>query len=640
MKDTNNSKEYIKAKYNEMKQIDEVNEEDSLELAQDEVSELKNKTIKYAKIYAYELVEKKLAKEDAEILESKIVNVLMKLDKRYDIFVDVREKALKSAHIQDKSLCLSSADGEALKKCVKEVLDIIIEKYKENNKFLPFWIIFKKIYYEKLKILSETRIKEIRALKIEIEKMVKDYVCDMVDEELSVVEKEKIKYKFFLRFFLVLDKLDEKYDVFSKFRLKALKDLKCYNKKLHFKEADISIYYLFVKKILDNIINEYKKNGIRYSFISAFEKNYTYNMKKAIQKFYKDENIDYKWQINSSKKEIRNLVDDLFKDDEKFNKAFKEELRKLKSFNYHEIKCMLIKNIIKYVSSVYEENINNNIYNYINKEDFQEETSEEEIKYIIQSRAKQDFGGLKRNLKNIIDKLYTLDCSINDDKFTNNEKKYYDILQKQLSKINAIDIDKLKNVDIKLLKIESCLDKIEGILNEKVFISILQKDENGKEYSILERRRLRAPDFIDVKEKFFSYMDIYDKIKGKLTKASQKFFAYIFKYIILEYRRRDHNDMELYDYVKDDKDFINYYEKSIPKNENPNYIETATEKKYDLVAEEKIIHKAIALVTDYLGVKYDTGRKHKNIVVNEIKETIKNEKTALSYLNNLMKEDF
>ena len=106
-------------------------------------------------------------------------------------------------------------------------------------------------------------------------------------------------------------------------------------------------------------------------------------------------------------------------------------------------------------------------------------------------------------------------------------------------------------------------------------------------------------------------------IKDKLSESSRTFFKYVFGYIILEFKRRGHDDVELFDYIKDETNFIEFYNKNIPDTENPNYIENATDKKYDL-PNEKIVHKAIAFITDYLDIAYDTGRKHKNVVLKEM----------------------
>ena len=38
------------------------------------------------------------------------------------------------------------------------------------------------------------------------------------------------------------------------------------------------------------------------------------------------------------------------------------------------------------------------------------------------------------------------------------------------------------------------------------------------------------------------------------------------------------------------------------KNENPNYIENATDKKYTLVPNEKIVYKALSFITNYLNI--------------------------------------
>ena len=75
-------------------------------------------------------------------------------------------------------------------------------------------------------------------------------------------------------------------------------------------------------------------------------------------------------------------------------------------------------------------------------------------------------------------------------------------MEKQLKNMKGIDINKIKNIEIKLPRIEGCLVRIKNILKEKIIINILQINEEEKEYSILERRALRQPSFEIVKESF------------------------------------------------------------------------------------------------------------------------------------------
>ena len=305
-----------------------------------------------------------------------------------------------------------------------------------------------------------------------------------------------------------------------------------------------------------------------------------------------------------------------------------------KTFNYFKIRYLIANNILSYIELLPEnEKINNDLYDYIIKEEISKGTSEEEIKYIIESRNKQDLTDLKINISNIIDALYATDDEDKDIKSKN-------ILKQRLSEMSSINIGRLKDTEVQMSRIVYCLYRIKNILKKRASISILKKNKDGKEYSIIEKGTSKKPSFTVAKEKLFSYMDIYDNIKDRLPKTLQDFFMYMFKYIIMEYRRRGHEDIELYDYVKNDEKFIKYYKENIPKNENPNYIENATDKKYTLVPNEKIVYKALSFITNYLNIKYDTGRKQKNKILEEVYKTIKEENTGLRYLKKLMQEDF
>lgn len=74
--------------------------------------------------------------------------------------------------------------------------------------------------------------------------------------------------------------------------------------------------------------------------------------------------------------------------------------------------------------------------------------------------------------------------------------------------------------------------------------------------------------------------------------------------------------------------------------ENPNYIDKATDKKYVLEPNEKIVHKAIAFITDYLNIKYDTGRKRRKEILKDVYATVKEENTGLRYFRRFWKKIF
>ena len=501
----------------------------------------------------------------------------------------------------------------------------------------------KKLEVEYKKIKNNINVNEVienedpEELKNGVEECVKKYVCGIVDNSLSKTLKTSLVMK-------IVDKIAklDKHDIFVKERLGALKSLNCYNKQLHLYQADSEVLVSAIQNILKDFVKKYKKNGQLISFMFVFKKNYYYNMRTAIFSFLDIENKDYKIQVQYAKDDIKKLANSLFKNDKVFLKKFKKKLSDKETFSYNTIKYFLIENILDYIDLTLKDDgneQNKKLYSYINKEEYQKNTPEKEIEYVISEKTKQDFIEIKKQLNNILDKLYSVDNETDNKENIDKNLKHFSKLSKKLNNIQIIDINKLKEVEVKISDIERCLFKVSKIFKEKVVIGIVQVDKDGKEYNVLEREKLRKPRFIDAKEKFFSYMEIYNNIKDKFTKSSQRFFECIFKYIILEYRRRGHEDIELYDYVKNDEKFIKYYEKNVPKNENPNYIKNITDKK-DASSEEKIVHKAITFVVDYLGIKFDTGRKKKSVVVKKIQKTIKEENTVLRYLNRVTKEDF
>ena len=285
-----------------------------------------------------------------------------------------------------------------------------------------------------------------------------------------------------------------------------------------------------------------------------------------------------------------------------------------------------------------DEKVNNNVYDYISKEEIQKGTSEQDIRYLIKTKSKEDLGELKKNISNILNRLYSVDCGGDNNKYIYKAMKNKNALEAQLKNMKGIDINKLKDIEWQMSEIETCLYKMQKVFEENLIVNIFEMNEDGKEYSILEHRALRQPSFENAKAKFFSYTDIYETIKDKLSESSRIFFKYMFGYIVLEFKRRGHEDVELYDYVKDDAEFIAFYNKNIPDIENPNYIENATDKKYDL-PNEKIVHKAIAFITDYLNIKYDTGRKRRKEILKDVYATVKEENTGLRYFRRFLEED-
>ena len=640
MGSTNDSKKIIKAKYKEVKRNVEKNleieKEDYIQIDKEKVNKLKSDLEGYIRIYLQCLKEGFSTTREKKEIKIKIKNRLIKLDKICDVFVKSRKKALKSLSIKIDNIYLSDIDMNEFDRCMEESLEEIAIEYKQKNKIVSFLSIFEKRYYLKLKLLAETKIREINEKKNELEKKVRIYVQGMADKNLGATNKSTLEIGIFE---ILLDL--EKYDIFAKQRLAVLKRLNCYNKKLKFYNIGPDKYVELIREILKDKVEKYKKTGEIYSFIADIEKKYFYEMQEVVLKFLNEENAQYILQMNFAKNEIKSLYKDIFKDDKEFLKTVIKKLNDKRHFNYDAIKYFFVKNILLYIELPSEnEEVNNNVYDYISKEEIQKGTPKQEIEYLVKTRSKEDLEQLKKNISNIINKFYIVDYGSSSDKYVYKTIKNKNALEEYLKNMKGIDINKLKDIELQISRIEGCLVRVKNILKEKIVINILQTNEDGKEFSILEQGTLKKPSFIKAKEKFFSYIDIYENIKDKLSKPSQKFFMYIFKYIVLDFRRRGHKDIELYDYVKDDTDFIEFYNKNIPDTENPNYIDKATDKKYALLPDEKIVHKAIAFITDYLNIKYDTGRKRRNKIIKEVYTTIKSENTGLRYFRRFLEEDF
>ena len=587
------------------------------------------------KTYLQYLFEGNFKREEERKVKSKITRKLMLLDYKYDAFAKIRKKALKLSQNKDKNIYLSDADILQFKKAIKNSLDNIVIEYKKNATAISFLTIFEEEYYLNLKLLVETKIKEVREIKNQIEDDVREYVQGTVDKFLSDTRKNNLIIKIVEKLII----LEEEYDFFAKQRLGVLKFLNYYNKKLTFYEAEADGYVSLVKEILNSKEKEYEDTGEIYSFIIEFRKRYFNKMREAVLNLLDEENVQYKMRKSFVKKEIRILYKDLFKKDKIFLQKVIKQLNDKKSFNYHTIKYFFIKNILLYIELPFEdEKVNNNVYDYISKEEIQKGTSEQDIRYLIKTKSKEDLGELKKNISNILNRLYSVDCGGDNNKYIYKAMKNKNALEAQLKNMKGIDINKLKDIEWQMSEIETCLYKMQKVFEENLIVNIFEMNEDGKEYSILEHRALRQPSFENAKAKFFSYTDIYETIKDKLSESSRIFFKYMFGYIVLEFKRRGHEDVELYDYVKDDAEFIAFYNKNIPDIENPNYIENATDKKYDL-PNEKIVHKAIAFITDYLNIKYDTGRKRRKEILKDVYATVKEENTGLRYFRRFLEED-
>lgn len=638
MGNTNDSKEKTKARYKKSKQYIEINqdiEEKNKKDDKKDINKLKNEIEGYVKTYLQYLFEGNFKREEERKVKSKITRKLMLLDYKYDAFAKIRKKALNLSQNKDKNIYLSDADILQFKKAIKNSLDNIVIEYKKNATAISFLTIFEEEYYLNLKLLVETKIKEVREIKNQIEDDVREYVQGTVDKFLSDTRKNNLIIKIVEKLII----LEEEYDFFAKQRLGVLKFLNYYNKKLTFYEAEADGYVSLVKEILNSKEKEYEDTGEIYSFIIEFRKRYFNKMREAVLNLLDEENVQYKMRKSFVKKEIRILYKDLFKKDKIFLQKVIKQLNDKKSFNYHTIKYFFIKNILLYIELPFEdEKVNNNVYDYISKEEIQKGTSEQDIRYLIKTKSKEDLGELKKNISNILNRLYSVDCGGDNNKYIYKAMKNKNALEAQLKNMKGIDINKLKDIEWQMSEIETCLYKMQKVFEENLIVNIFEMNEDGKEYSILEHRALRQPSFENAKAKFFSYTDIYETIKDKLSESSRIFFKYMFGYIVLEFKRRGHEDVELYDYVKDDAEFVAFYNKNIPDIENPNYIENATDKKYDL-PNEKIVHKAIAFITDYLNIKYDTGRKRRKEILKDVYATVKEENTGLRYFRRFLEED-
>lgn len=638
MGNTNDSKEKTKARYKKSKQYIEINqdiEEKNKKDDKKDINKLKNEIEGYVKTYLQYLFEGNFKREEERKVKSKITRKLMLLDYKYDAFAKIRKKALNLSQNKDKNIYLSDADILQFKKAIKNSLDNIVIEYKKNATAISFLTIFEEEYYLNLKLLVETKIKEVREIKNQIEDDVREYVQGTVDKFLSDIRKNNLIIKIVEKLII----LEEEYDFFAKQRLGVLKFLNYYNKKLTFYEAEADGYVSLVKEILNSKEKEYEDTGEIYSFIIEFRKRYFNKMREAVLNLLDEENVQYKMRKSFVKKEIRILYKDLFKKDKIFLQKVIKQLNDKKSFNYHTIKYFFIKNILLYIELPFEdEKVNNNVYDYISKEEIQKGTSEQDIRYLIKTKSKEDLGELKKNISNILNRLYSVDCGGDNNKYIYKAMKNKNALEAQLKNMKGIDINKLKDIEWQMSEIETCLYKMQKVFEENLIVNIFEMNEDGKEYSILEHRALRQPSFENAKAKFFSYTDIYETIKDKLSESSRIFFKYMFGYIVLEFKRRGHEDVELYDYVKDDAEFVAFYNKNIPDIENPNYIENATDKKYDL-PNEKIVHKAIAFITDYLNIKYDTGRKRRKEILKDVYATVKEENTGLRYFRRFLEED-
>ena len=462
------------------------------------------------KTYLQYLFEGNFKREEERKVKSKITRKLMLLDYKYDAFAKIRKKALKLSQNKDKNIYLSDADILLFKKAIKNSLDNIVIEYKKNATAISFLTIFEEEYYLNLKLLVETKIKEVREIKNQIEDDVREYVQGTVDKFLSDTRKNNLIIKIVEKLII----LEEEYDFFAKQRLGVLKFLNYYNKKLTFYEAEADGYVSLVKEILNSKEKEYEDTGEIYSFIIEFRKRYFNKMREAVLNLLDEENVQYKMRKSFVKKEIRILYKDLFKKDKIFLQKVIKQLNDKKSFNYHTIKYFFIKNILLYIELPFEdEKVNNNVYDYISKEEIQKGTSEQDIRYLIKTKSKEDLGELKKNISNILNRLYSVDCGGDNNKYIYKAMKNKNALEAQLKNMKGIDINKLKDIEWQMSEIETCLYKMQKVFEENLIVNIFEMNEDGKEYSILEHRALRQPSFENAKAKFFSYTDIYETIK-------------------------------------------------------------------------------------------------------------------------------
>ncbi len=523
MKDTNNSKEYIKAKYNEMKQIDEVSEEDSLEPTQNEVNEEINKK------------------------------------------------------------------------------------------------------------------KEINDLKARIERTMQEYAIGMAEENLSKTRQQIMRNKISLD----IKDLDEKYQIFRRKSYRVANSFGKYKKNICFSKVDISAFFLYVNETMEKIKNKYKNDNIMGSFINFFSAFYEENMREAMFEDIplKKENNDNK--IYQIKKLTRKKLEDVFKQDKNFLAKVKDMLSKKDKeyLNYSKLKKFFVKCMIEYVditpeNKKFEEQ---ELYKYINKKEIEEKTSFMEREYIINAKSKDDSKVAKESLYKIIDRLYDINEYGKEKNIMDNniiDTKYF---KDMISKIENISIKNLKIIIDKLPEIEEYLVEMYSLFEDFFAISDIQRDDEGKQYSIIDRYNAnKGSVFKDAREIFIECMNICEKIS--LSKSEGKIALYMYQYVILDFLRRGHNDLVIQDYANKyiEKEFKEFYNKEIPIEENPNYIGANAGIK-TVPSIKKIEHRAVECITKFLGMQYDTVRKTKKRIENKMNRTVE-EKAKLKSVKRLMED--
>ena len=478
------------------------------------------------------------------------------------------------------------------------------------------------------------RKKKIENLKVRIEKTMQEYAIGMATESLSKTRQQIMRNKICLD----IKELDATYQIFSRKSYKVANSFGKYKKNICFSKVDISAFFLYVNKTMEQIKNKYKEKNVMGSFINFFSKFYEENMREAMfedRAFQKENNDNKIYQI---RKLTRKKLENIFGQDKKFLSEIKDTLNKKDKeyLNYSKLKKFFIECIVKYVDITQEDKKveEQEIYNYINKEEIEKKTSVEEREYIINVKSKNDLKEAKESLYKIIDKLYDIneygkEKNIMDSNIINT--KYF---KEMVSKIENVSIKKLKIIIDKLPEIEEYLVKMYSLFEDFFVISDIQRDDEGKQYSIIDRYNAGKKIFKDVREIFIECMNICEKTP--LSKAERKVALYMYQYVILDFLRRGHNDLVIQDYANKyiEKDFKEFYDKEIPINENPNYIgDNAGIKTVPSI--KKIERRALECITKFLGMQYDTVRKSKNKIESKISRTIE-EKAKLKSVKRLM----
>ncbi len=473
---------------------------------------------------------------------------------------------------------------------------------------------------------------DIEYIKSRIEKTMQDYAIGMKNESISRTYQQNMRNKIFCD----IERLDKIYQIFRSKSYKAASSIGKYKKNICFSNVAPVEFFLYVNKVMNEIVTKYKKENKIGSFIYFFGMYYLENMREAMleDKALKKENNDNK--ISYIKKLTRKALIEFFGKDKKFLSDIKEILNKKDKeyFNYSKLKKFFVECIIKYVTiTISNKKVDKQkIYEHINKL-IEKNIPLLEQEYVFDSRRIIDLKEAKECLYKVIDKLYNKDEYSNENDIMDNNIKDSKYFKDMISELENINIDNLTIILDKMSKIEEFLLKINKLFKDSFVISDIQQNDD-EEFSMIDRYNVNNNDFKEARSIFIACMDICEETP--LSKSEREIASYMYQYVILDFLRRGHNDLIIKEYsdkyIK--KEFKEFYNEEISIKENPNYIGDKVGIRTNPPI-KKIERKALECITKFLGIQYDTVRKTKRKIEYKMNKTIE-EKAKLKCARRLM----